>query len=88
MKNSSGKRRKKKILRNPVRNIFLDPKNKFLKTGIGNLVLTRSIRKKEARVALADTVTSRITISKMRLYDFIQVAYSQPLIAFQNWMEA
>jgi hypothetical protein len=27
----------KKILRNPVRNIFLDPKNKFLKTGIGNL---------------------------------------------------
>jgi len=39
MKNSSRKRRKKKILRNPVRNIFLDPKNKFLKTGIGNLAL-------------------------------------------------
>jgi hypothetical protein len=37
MKNSSGKCRKKKTLRNPVRNIFLDPKNKFLKTGIGNL---------------------------------------------------
>ena len=30
---------KKKILRNPVRNIFLDPKNKFLKTGIGNLAV-------------------------------------------------
>jgi hypothetical protein len=28
---------KKEILRNPVRNGFLDPKNKFLKTGIGNL---------------------------------------------------
>jgi len=37
MKKSSRKCRKKKILRNPVRNIFLDPKNKFLKTGIGNL---------------------------------------------------
>jgi hypothetical protein len=38
VKNSSRKRRKKKeILRNPVRNGFLDPKNKFLKTGIGNL---------------------------------------------------
>jgi len=31
------KTQEKKILRNPVRNIFLDPKNKFLKTGIGNL---------------------------------------------------
>jgi hypothetical protein len=39
VKNSSGKRRKKKILRNPVRNAFLDPKNKFLKTGITNLGL-------------------------------------------------
>jgi len=29
---------KKEILRNPVRNVFLDPKNKFLKTGICNLV--------------------------------------------------
>jgi hypothetical protein len=29
---------KKEILRNPVRNGFLDPKNKFLKTGICNLV--------------------------------------------------
>jgi hypothetical protein len=28
---------KKEILRNPVRNGFLDPKNKFLKTGICNL---------------------------------------------------
>ena len=28
---------KKKILRNPVRNGFLGPKNKFLKTGITNL---------------------------------------------------
>ena len=28
---------KKEILRNPVRNGFLGPKNKFLKTGIGNL---------------------------------------------------
>jgi len=27
----------KEILRNPVRNGFLGPKNKFLKTGIGNL---------------------------------------------------
>jgi hypothetical protein len=36
VKNSSGKRRKK-ILRNPVRNAFLGPKNKFLKTGITNL---------------------------------------------------
>jgi hypothetical protein len=27
---------KKEILRNPVRNGFLDPKNKFLKTGICN----------------------------------------------------
>jgi spore coat protein CotH len=31
------KMQEKKILRNPVRNGFLDPKNKFLKTGIGNL---------------------------------------------------
>ena len=31
------KQEKKEILRNPVRNVFLDPKNKFLKTGIGNL---------------------------------------------------
>jgi hypothetical protein len=31
---------KKEILRNPVRNGFLDPKNKFLKTGICNLVPT------------------------------------------------
>jgi hypothetical protein len=30
---------KKEILRNPVRNGFLDPKNKFLKTGICNLAL-------------------------------------------------
>ena len=30
---------KKEILRNPVRNGFLDPKNKFLKTGICNLGL-------------------------------------------------
>jgi hypothetical protein len=29
---------KKEILRNPGRNGFLGPKNKFLKTGIGNLV--------------------------------------------------
>ena len=29
---------KKEILKNPVRNGFLDPKIKFLKTGIGNLV--------------------------------------------------
>ena len=36
--NSSGKGRKKKILRNPVRNAFWGPKNKFLKTGITNLV--------------------------------------------------
>jgi hypothetical protein len=28
---------KKEILRNPVRNGFLDPKNKFPKTGICNL---------------------------------------------------
>ena len=28
---------KKKFLRNPVRNAFLGPKNKFLKTGITNL---------------------------------------------------
>jgi hypothetical protein len=28
---------KKEILRNPVRNGFSNPKNKFLKTGIGNL---------------------------------------------------
>ncbi len=28
---------KKEILRNPVRNGFLVPKNKFLKTGVGNL---------------------------------------------------
>jgi hypothetical protein len=28
---------KKKILRNPVRNAFLGPKNKFLKRGITNL---------------------------------------------------
>ncbi len=37
VKNSSGKRRKKNILRYPVRNGFLGPKNKFLKTGITNL---------------------------------------------------
>jgi hypothetical protein len=30
---------KKEILRNPVRNGFLGPKNKFLKTGITNLVV-------------------------------------------------
>ncbi len=30
---------KKEILRNPVRNGFLDPKKKFLKTGICNLAL-------------------------------------------------
>jgi hypothetical protein len=36
-KNSSGKQRRKKILRNPVRNAFLGPKNKFLKRGITNL---------------------------------------------------
>ncbi|MFM7766022.1 MAG: hypothetical protein ACKO6I_10225, partial [Sphingomonadales bacterium] len=29
---------KKEILRNPVRNVFFYPKNKFLKTGICNLV--------------------------------------------------
>ena len=28
---------KREIVRNPVRNGFLGPKNKFLKTGIGNL---------------------------------------------------
>jgi len=38
VKNSSGKCRKKtEILRNPVRNGFLGPKNKFLKTGFTNL---------------------------------------------------
>jgi hypothetical protein len=31
------KMQEKKILRNPVRNAFLGPKNKFLKTGITNL---------------------------------------------------
>jgi hypothetical protein len=36
VKNSSGKHRKK-ILRNPGRNRFFGPKNKFLKTGICNL---------------------------------------------------
>jgi hypothetical protein len=30
---------KKEILRNPVRNVFFDPKNKFLKTGICNLAV-------------------------------------------------
>jgi len=39
VKKSSGKCRKKEILRNPVRNGFLDPKNKFLKTGMCNLEL-------------------------------------------------
>jgi hypothetical protein len=40
VKNSSRKRRKKKeILKNPVRNGFLDPKNNCLKTGICNLAL-------------------------------------------------
>jgi hypothetical protein len=40
-KKSSGKRRKK---RNPVRNGFLGPKNKFLKTGITNLeIATRQM---------------------------------------------
>jgi hypothetical protein len=38
-KNSSRKHRKKKILRNPVRNAFLGPKNKFLKIGITNLAV-------------------------------------------------
>jgi len=37
VKNSSGKRRKKEILRNHGKNGFLGPKNKFLKTGIGSL---------------------------------------------------
>jgi hypothetical protein len=38
VKNSSEKHRKKKeILRNPGRNGFIGPKNKFLKTGISNL---------------------------------------------------
>jgi len=45
VKNSSGIRRKKKeILRNPVRNSFLGPKNKFLKTGITNLASYRPLR--------------------------------------------
>jgi hypothetical protein len=37
VKNSSGKHRKKEILRNPGRNGFFGPKNKFLKTEICNL---------------------------------------------------
>ncbi len=38
VKNSSGKHRKKKeILRNPGKNGFFGPRNKFLKTGICNL---------------------------------------------------
>jgi hypothetical protein len=34
---------KKEILRNPVRNGFLDSQNKFLKTGICNLGLLRAV---------------------------------------------
>jgi hypothetical protein len=37
VKNSSEKHRKKEILRNPGRNGFFGPKNKFLKTGICSL---------------------------------------------------
>jgi hypothetical protein len=37
VKSSSGNRRKKEILRNPVKNGYLRPKNNFLKTGITNL---------------------------------------------------
>ncbi len=42
VKNPFGKHRKK-ILRNPGRNEFFGPKNKFLKTGICNLGLTLDI---------------------------------------------
>jgi hypothetical protein len=45
VKNSSGKTQEKKILRNPGRNGFIGPKNKFLKTGICNLAENSQARK-------------------------------------------
>ena len=46
---------KKEILRNPVRNGFLDPKNKFLKTGICNLVQRKMAENDKADADVGET---------------------------------
>jgi hypothetical protein len=53
VKNSSGKRRKNKILRNPVRNGFLGPKKKILKTGITNLAKEQYVMMTLMRTVIA-----------------------------------
>jgi len=69
---------KKEILRNPARNGFLDPKNKFLKTGMCNLAVIKFLSKSVHIRRLCRRISARQFCRFCRRIPVQVSAYSPP----------